>query len=159
MAEKRKKTGAIDGTPSTTAHPRDPMADPKVAAGTASTKSDASRKSGREIRRLSKRLDSARANEAKRLRQSARAHQKVDKRERQVARAAADIVSIESRLREVTDGGSAARPAPATAPTPARTPRPTRRTASAMTKPAVAPASKPAPARKPPTAPKPSTSA
>jgi hypothetical protein len=161
MAEKqRNQAGAIDGAPSTIANRSEVTAKPKAgAAGTQSQKSDISKTSGRLIRRLSKQLDSARATEARRLRQSAKAHQKVDKRERQVARAAADIASIEGRLHEATTGGSATRPAPETVPTPPKAPRPTRRTASPATKPATGPARKPAPARKSPTSPKPSTSA
>ena len=111
------------------------------------------KKAKRQVRKLTKQLDAARATEARRLRQSAKAHQKVDKRERQAARATAGVAAIEGRIRELTDGEAAQRPAPAASPMPPKPPRPARRTA--------APASNPKPGapRKPAPSPKPSTTA
>jgi hypothetical protein len=66
----------------------------------------------RELRELTKRLAAARALEAKRLRQSAKAHQKVDKRERQAARAAAKTATILARIEDLTRAVPEPEPAP-----------------------------------------------
>lgn len=106
------------------------------------------KKAKRQVRKLTKQLGAARATEAKRSRQSAKAHKRVDKRERQVARAAADVAAIEGRIRGVTEGADGTRPAPATSPMPPKPARPARRTAAPASSP------KPAPPRKPNATPK-----
>ncbi len=71
---------------------------------TAQTKSaPLTKKAGREIRKLGKQLDSARAKESKRLGQLARAEstkgrKQVDKRRRQAGEAAADVAGIIGRI-------------------------------------------------------------
>ena len=140
MADKRART---DGTDDVSMETRSAGAEPDTRPVTKGTK--------RQVRKLTKQLGSARASEAKRLRQSAKAHQKVDKRERQAARAAADVAAIEGRIRELTAGDEARRPAPATSPMPPKPARPARRTAAPATNPKPAPPRKPAPAAKPST--------
>lgn len=111
------------------------------------------KKAKRQVRKLTKQLGAARATEAKRLRQSAKAHKRVDKRERQVARAAADVATIEGRIRGVTDGIDGTKPTPAASPMPPKPVRPARRTAAPASSP------KPAPPRKPNATPKPPATA
>jgi hypothetical protein len=145
MADKRSPTnGAIDDALIET---------PDPVAGAAPEARPLPKKMQRQVRKLTKQLGAARAVEAKRLRQSAKAHKRVDKRERQVARAAADVAAIDSRIRGVADGAEGTKPAPATAPVPPRPARPTRRTAAPASSP------KPAPPRKPNATPKPPASA
>ena len=112
-----------------------------------------SKKAKRQVRKLTKQLGAAQATETKRLRQSAKAHKRADKRERQVARAAADVAAIEGRIRGVTEGVDGTRPAPATSPMPPKPSRPARRTAAPASSP------KPAPPRKPNATPKPPATA
>ena len=107
------------------------------------------KKTKRQVRKLTKQLGAARATEAKRLRQSAKAHARVDKRERQVARAAADVATIEGRIRGVTEGVDGTKPAPATSPMPPKPSRPARRTAAPASSPKAAPR-KATPTPKPP---------
>lgn len=108
------------------------------------------KKTKRQVRKLTKQLGAAQATEARRLRQSAKAHKRVDKRERQVARAAADVAAIEGRIRGVTEGVDGTRPAPATSPMPPKPSRPARRTAAPISSPKAAPPRKPNPTPKPP---------
>ena len=108
------------------------------------------KKAKRQVRKLTKQLGAAQATEARRLRQSAKAHKRVDKRERQVARAAADVAAIEGRIRGVTEGVDGTKPAPATSPMPPKPPRPARRTAGPVSSPKAAPPRKANPTPKPP---------
>ena len=106
MADKRTTTnGAMDDVL---------IGAPAAATGSAPETRPLPKKSKRQVRKLTKQLATARATEAKRLRQSAKAHKRVDKRERQVARAAADVAAIEGRIRGVTDGAEGTKPAPST---------------------------------------------
>lgn len=121
------------------ADPGDVLIPAGDAVGREPQKRELPKTTRREVRKLSKQLGAAQAMEAKRLRQSVKAHQKVDKRERQVARAAASVAKIEGRIRDVASGASAASPAPAATPTPpARAGRP-RRAAGSKPKPAAKP--------------------
>ena len=141
MADKRTPTnGAIDDVL---------IATPTAVTGSAPETRPLPRKTKRQVRKLTKQLGAARATEARRLRQSAKAHKRVDKRERQVARAAADVARIEGRIRGVADGADGTKPAPATSPMPPKPSRPARRTA------APASPSKPAPPRRANPTPKP----
>ena len=97
------------------------------------------KKTKRRVRKLTKQLDAARATEAKRLRQSAKAHKAVDKRERQIARAAADVATIEGRIRGVTEGTDRTKPPSVASPMPPKPPRPARRTAAPARTPKPAP--------------------
>jgi polyhydroxyalkanoate synthesis regulator phasin len=72
------------------------------------------KKARRRIQELGRQLDTARATEAKRLRQSAKARLKVEKRERQAADAAAAMASIVSTIRDEA-GAAIGRKAGATA--------------------------------------------
>ena len=123
---------------------------PDPVAGSAPETRPLPKKAKRQVRKLTKQLGVARATEAKRLRQSAKAHKRVDKRERQVARAAADVAAIESRIRGVTDGADGARPAPATSPMPPKPQRPARRAAAPAASPKPAPPRRANPTPKPP---------
>jgi hypothetical protein len=58
----------------------------------------------RQIRKLGRQFDAARATEAKRLRQAARLRLEIEKRERQAADAAAVMTSIVSTIRDVAKG-------------------------------------------------------
>jgi hypothetical protein len=118
--------------------------------GTAAETRPLPKKAKRQVRKLTKKLGAARATEAKRMRQSAKAHKRVDKRERQVARATADVASIEGRIRGVTDGAEGTKPAPRTSPMPPKPPRPARRTAAPPSRPKPARPSKATPPPKPP---------
>lgn len=141
MAGKRTPTnGAMDDVL---------IATPAAVTGSASETRPLPKKTKRQVRKLTKQLGAARATEARRLRQSAKAHKRVDKRERQVARAAADVARIEGRIRGVADGADGTKPAPATSPMPPKPSRPARRTA------APASPSKPAPPRRANPTPKP----
>jgi hypothetical protein len=142
MADKRSPTnGATDDVLIET---------PGPATGSAPETRPLPKKMKRQVRKLAKQLGAARAVEAKRLRQSAKAHKRVDKRERQVARAAADVAAIEGRIRGVTDGAEGAKPAPAAAPVPPKPPRPARRTAAPASSPKAPPPRRASPAPKPP---------
>ena len=69
------------------------------------------KKARQRIRKLGRQLDSARAIEAKRLRQSAKAQQQAQKRERQAADAAAQMATIIGQIRDEA-GDAAAHAAP-----------------------------------------------
>ena len=123
---------------------------PDAVAGSAPEIRPLPKKTKREVRKLTKQLGAARATEAKRLRQSAKAHRRVDKRERQVARAAADVAAIEGRIHGATDGAEGTKPAPAAAPMPPKPSRPARRTAAPVSSPKPAAPRKANPTPKPP---------
>jgi hypothetical protein len=90
------------------------------------------KKARRKIKKLGKQLDAARATEAKRLRQSAKARQDAERRDRQAADAAARMASIVSTIRD-TAGAAVAKPAATGKPAAARK-------AAATGKPAAKPA-------------------
>lgn len=142
MADKRTPTnGATDDVLIETSAP---------VTGTAPETRPLPKKTKRRVRKLTKQLGAAQATEARRLRQSAKAHKRVDKRERQVARAAADVAAIEGRIRGVTEGVDGTKPAPATSPMPPKPSRPARRTAAPVSSPKAAPPRKANPTPKPP---------
>jgi hypothetical protein len=102
------------------------------------------KKARRKIKKLGKQLDAARATEAKRLRQSAKARQDAERRDRQAADAAARMASIVSTIRDTASGAvakpaNARKPAAATKPAVARKPAAARK-AAATGKPAAKPA-------------------
>jgi hypothetical protein len=122
-----------------------------LVAASRATAAAVPKKARRKIKKLGKQLDAVRATEAKRLRQSAKARQDAERRDRQATDAAARMASIVSTIRD-TASGAVAQPAAAKKPAAATKPAATKRAAGAM-KPAAAkraaPAKKPAATAKP----------
>lgn len=93
------------------------------------------KKARRRIRKLGQQLDTVRATEAKRRRQSAKAQQLAEKRERQAADAAAEMTTIIGRIRDEA-GDAVATPASSAKSRQAVKPARANKSATATTKPA-----------------------
>lgn len=119
-------------------------ADDLVAAARSkpSTGGKGGKKGRKAIRKLGRDLDAARSAEAKRLRQTAKAQRALEKRERQVADAGANVRVIVGRIRDVARAADD-RPSP---PAPKPTPAPVATASSAK----VSPPKVAAPAKTPP---------
>ncbi len=83
-----------------------------LVAASRATAAAVPKKARRQIKKLGKQLDAVRATEAKRLRQSAKARQDAERRDRQASDAAARMASIVSTIREKASG-AVAKPAAA----------------------------------------------
>ncbi len=101
-----------------------PAAPAAADAAEATAKASIPKKVRRLIRKLDRQLDAARSVEAKRLTQSAKAKQRVAKRERQATAAAADVqallASIAERTHAVVDGAQTRKAPTRKAPTPSK---------------------------------------
>jgi hypothetical protein len=143
MADKtstpRSRNGGGRARPAPPAEPTDTDAVESETTGAVQP----SKKSKRRLRRLGKDLDAARATEARRLRQSVKAHQKADKRERQVARASADVTAILGRIAEAAGDDVARKPPAVATPAPGPAPKPAKSSPSRRT-------ARPAPSTPPP---------
>jgi hypothetical protein len=149
MADKKRATERRHADPPDQRMSTDVLADAdEVVAATQAATASAPKKARRRIRKLTQELDVARTSVARRLRQSAKAQQMVDKRERQAARAAARVAAIISTIRDqagetMSIGSAAVTSSPPSPPTPpkeakpsqARKPTPTARPARRPAKP------------------------
>jgi hypothetical protein len=102
MAVKRRaSTGKAERGPTGSSMPADVIASVAdlVASAQAAT-APVTKRARRRIQELGRQLDAARAVEAKRLRQSAKARLKVEKRERQATDAASAVASIVLTIRD-----------------------------------------------------------